>query len=411
MGYGLILAGMGKGVSDAGSAYANAISKGAELQWQEQREREREERLAKRELERDDRQASRQEAADLRKEQRDRALQEVKDASALKKSEELTQRVASESVQVGKVADQMASQRSSVAFDKLAESSAQAGEQGDIALSKEQLQAVIRDNPEIGRQYRDQGLIASNLPLSRNEARMQRAEDESSAALQIGAHSSVIEAYGKKREAVLKEISEENKENRNNAINDFNSRRLDQMHRESQRRDAEGQKRQETADKNAESNSKRADASVTMANAALARANRPAGKDSLDKPATTADIQRQITAAKDDIAIELGATRTDVNAAIASVRKRAAEGNAKAKQQLETIQPYLDELAAANERMRQFKRPPAEKDDGASTKPQGAKPGSAPASGASKAPYPDGTRLTGPGGTYVVRNGKPVLEK
>ena len=42
MGYGLILAGIGKGVSDAGSAYAGAISKGADLQWQEQRERERE---------------------------------------------------------------------------------------------------------------------------------------------------------------------------------------------------------------------------------------------------------------------------------------------------------------------------------------------------------------------------------
>jgi hypothetical protein len=400
MGYGLILAGMGKGVSDAGSAYAGAISKGAELQWQEQREREREERLAKRELdrdertgkrelERDDRQASRQEAADLRKEQRDRALQELKDEFEQRKTEALKQRVASESVQVGKEADQMAGQRSSVAFDKLAEASAQAGEQGDIALSKDQLRAVVKDNPEIGRQYRDQGLIASNLPLSRNEARLQRAEDESSAALQIGVHSSVIEAYGKKREAVLKEISEENKENQNKAINDFNSRRLDQMHRESQRRDAEGQKRQETADKNAGSNSRRADASVTAANAALARANRP--------PAEKDSRQERMT--------------TMVNSANQTIEKLNNTSKGATEESKKNWQRQMDDAVRLRDNAMANLNRLFDEDSKPSAKPQGAKPGSAPASGASKAPYPDGTRLTGPGGTYVVRNGKPVLEK
>lgn len=110
----------------------------------------------------------------------------------------------------------------------------------------------------------------------------------------------------------------------------------------------------------------------------LAAISARGGAGSGNKPATTADIQRQINAARDDIALTLGATKAEVNQAVASVQKKAAAGDAKAKEKLAAIQPFLDELSELNTMMRQFKRP--EKEDSA--------PAPAPAPAAAITPPP-----------------------
>jgi hypothetical protein len=272
MGSGLIWAGLGKGIADAGSTYANAMGRGAELQWQAERELERENRLSEREIARDERLAARQEEADRRREERDAALQKLREESEERKAEALKQRVAKESVEVGQRADQIATERSGKAFDKLAESSALAGEQGDVALTKDQLRKLAQDDPALGKQYKEMGLIESSMPLSANQRRTQRAEDEATAALQLGAHSSVIEAYGKKRDAVLKEIAEENRDARERSEREMRDRQFQALLPIRQQQADAGTTRAGAAETAAGAAVTRAGAAETAAGAAVTRA-------------------------------------------------------------------------------------------------------------------------------------------
>lgn len=230
---GLIWAGIGKGIADAGSTFGNYMAKDIEATRLEEREALREERLLKR-----------QEALDQLKADREEA-----------KAEALKQRVITESEAVGVKANEIGTRREGRAFDKLAESSAAAGDQGDVPLSKEQLQKLAKDNPELGEQYKKMGLIESSMPLTANQKRLQRAEDESQAAVDIGAHSSVIDAYSKKRKDVLEQIREENKETDRKRERDQNDRRLDLIEQR-----ITSQNKTDT----------------TKADAAVTRANRPA---------------------------------------------------------------------------------------------------------------------------------------
>ena len=308
MGSGLIWAGLGKGIADAGSTYANAIGRGAELQWQAEREVERENRLSEREIARDERLAARQEEADKRREARDAALQKLKEEAEERKAEELKQRVAKESVQVGQRADQIASERAGVAFDKLAESSALAGEQGDVALSKDQLRKLAQDDPALGKQYKDMGLIESSMPLSQNQRRAQRAEDEATAALQMGAHSSVIEAYSKKRESVLKEIAEENRDARERSEREMRDRQFQALLPIRQQQADAGTTRAGAAETSAGAAVTRAGAAQTAAGAAVTRANRPAASGGSGKPADVVKLNQEAEtlrkAAKDASSVE-----------------------------------------------------------------------------------------------------------
>ena len=218
MARGLILAGLGKGIADAGSIYAGAIGRGAELQWQADRELERESRLSERELARDDRLLARQEA-----------LQKLKEEAEERKTEALRQRVIKETAQASQQADLIGAERSGKAFAGLAASSAEASAQGDIRLNQEQLQSLSQKAPDVGRQYKEMGLIESSMPLTANQRRLQRAEDEAAAAMQIGAHSSVSEALTKKRDSLLREIAEENKDARERARDELRDRQFQAM--------------------------------------------------------------------------------------------------------------------------------------------------------------------------------------
>lgn len=205
---GLILAGIGKGIADAGQTFAQAGMRQYEMDRQDERDALREERLLKRQ----------------------EALDELKATRERTREEELQQRVIKESGQVQTRANEIGTARASKAFDPLAASSAEAGEQGDVgSYSKEQLQQIVKDNPALGEQYKKLGLIESSMPLTENQKRIQRADDEVQASMDIGAHSAVQKATLEKRKAVLEEIREENKDAREKERSAQTDRRLDLM--------------------------------------------------------------------------------------------------------------------------------------------------------------------------------------
>ena len=255
---GLIWAGIGKGIADAGQAFASAGMKQYEMDRQDERAALQEERLLKR-----------QEALDELKAERERI-----------REEQLQQRVIKESAAVGTKANEIGTAREGRAFDRLAESSAMAGEQGDVALSKEQLQRISKENPELGEQYKKLGLIESSMPLTVNQRRMQRVDDEVQASMDIGAHSSVQKSLMDKRKAVLDEIKEENKENDRKLERQQNNRRLDLLEDRIASQNKTGQQN--------------ADANTT-------RANKPpssGGSDNTDRDITAAENALANTRAK-----------------------------------------------------------------------------------------------------------------
>jgi len=248
---GLIWSGIGQGIAGAGQAFAGSIMKDIEYQRLLEAEQRREESALK------------------RLEEADRIKAERTKADA----EELKQRVIRDTQAASKEAERIASFRQSQAFDRLAQSSLQAGAEGDVSLSKEQLAGVT--TPSMAREYRGMGLIDEKLPLTRQEKLIQAADDELQGALNVGAHSSVIEAIAKKREAVLKQIVEENKETRETRRLEQQDRRLSQQEEslamQGKRTDAliERMLSQNRTDQ------QRADAATTTADASKTRAERP----------------------------------------------------------------------------------------------------------------------------------------
>ena len=272
MGSGLIWAGIGKGIADAGATYGNMMFRAAES-----------------------------ELADQRAMQRAEALERLKESML----EERAQKDATKAVEVEGRALKIGEERQGKAFDKLAASSAEAGEQGDIPLSKEQLQAFVKDNPEIGKQYRGMGLIDAQLPMSRNEQRLQSADDQVQAARELGASSTLLKSYQDTKKSVLDAIKEENRTE------------------EQRRRDQQNSDRQAASDRRFEATLKiqqqNADANTT-------RANKPSGKssDSGDKPITGVDLERSAKAAEKALALELGVPVKDLQSEVARLKKRNA---------------------------------------------------------------------------------------
>lgn len=188
---GLIWSALGQSVANAGTMIGAGMMKDLEEQ---------------RRLEAEDR----REAASLRRlEEADRIKAERED----RRSEALRQRVAVESSEVERRAARVGEQRRDRALDadasRLAESSAQAGAQGDVTLSKEQLAGVLSQNPRVRDGYRREGLIEGSID-DRRDPRMVMADDRVQAAREIGAHSSVLESYSKDRRDILDEIRREN---------------------------------------------------------------------------------------------------------------------------------------------------------------------------------------------------------
>jgi hypothetical protein len=335
---GLIWAGIGKGIADAGTTFGSYMLKDIE----DQRRREDEER--------------REANAIKRAEEATR----IKEESDARKAEELKQRVSKETAQAQQRATEIGAERAgrrgaqleadaAAASTKLGELASMAGEPINT-FGKEQVLEQIRKDPALRESFRKQGLIQGAAEPTR-DARLERAEDLLRAAREIGAHSSVLDAYTKDRADTLREIAEENKETQRKAELAATNRKVDLIEEGNRQRAAEAGRRGDQTDRRL---------SIMEADARTRerRAERSASpSDPNKKPATTADIQRQINASKDDIALTLGVTKNEVNASLASLRKRADAGDAKAKTRLEEIQPFLNELTELNAAMKQFKRP------------------------------------------------------
>lgn len=209
---GLIWAGIGKGIADAGTTFGSYMLKDIE----DQRRREEEER--------------REANAIKRAEEADRIRAEREE----KKAEALQQRITKETAQVEQRATQMGTERRTARLDadatRLGEMSAKAGEEGDIALTKEQMLDFIRKDPALRESYRKSGLIEGAAESTR-DPRMIAAEDRVTAAMGMGAHSSVLDAYTKARKDTLDEIRRENEQKRAEASQAATDLRLEQQGR------------------------------------------------------------------------------------------------------------------------------------------------------------------------------------
>lgn len=301
---GLILAGIGKGIADAGSSFGNMMFKGIES-----------------------------EEADKRAMQRAEALERLKEQMI----EERAQKDAAKAVEVDARATKIAEGRAVRQLDT--DIKGLIGKQAQIggsapAASEEEIRKLIEENPQYREIYRQAGYI--DKAPTKNEQRLQNVEDQVQAARELGASSTLLKSYQETKKSVLEEIKAENVEKRN-----------EQRHQETLAQNERLAKQFEVTSRIAQQN---ADSNTT-------RANRPpSGAADPNKPATTADLQRQITAAQNSLATELGVPKNDVNSEVASIKKKAAAGNAQAKATLERIQPFLDEYGDANRRMMEFKR-------------------------------------------------------
>lgn len=263
---GLIWAGLGKGIADAGAAYGGAVARAAEFDYKTQEE----ERSFQRKLDMED-----------------------------KRAENLKQRVIREIEEVNKASADIAAKREATQFNK--DAGAIAGVAGQVAgaspaMSQEEISQLMKDNPQYRETYRKAGLI--DKAMSPDQQRVQAADDKVQGALQIGAHSSVVDAFQKSKKDVLEQIREENKERRDQARLDQNDRRLDLMEER-----------------------------ITSQNTTDAiRANKPTGgkgkTDSSDKPPTGIDLERNAKAAEKALALELGVAVKDVPETVARLRKQ-----------------------------------------------------------------------------------------
>lgn len=327
---GFMWSALGNAVANSGSSIAGAMMKGIEEERRLADEERREANYIKRMEEADRIKAEREQA-------REESLQQriIRDQGAAR-------------TRAGEIARAREQQQLDADAARLAQASASI-EGSSPSTTAEQFKEMLRKDPSLRDQYAKTGLIGRNLTAQERE--FQDAKDLSEAALSIGAHSSVINAYDKLRTDVLNKIREDNRE-------------------------AASRRREDRADEREERLGRQFTATLGVlqqnADANTTRANRPpSGAADPNKPATTADLQRQITAAQNSLAQELGVPKNDVNAEVASLKRKADRGDAKAKQTLETVQPYLDELKDANDRMMQFKR----------NKPGGNTPPPAPAPG------------------------------
>lgn len=336
---GFIWSALGNAVANSGSSVAGMMMRDIEDQRRVEAEDRREASALRR-----------MEEADRLKTERERTA-----------AEDLQQRIIRDQAAARTRAGEMARTREEQQLE--ADAARLAAASGSIAgdapsTSAEQFKEMLRKDPSLRDQFAKTGLVGRNLTASERE--FQEAKDLGEAAMAVGAHSSVINAYSKLRSDVLEKIRDENRAERDRRRDDRADAREERL----------GQQFTQTLgvmQQNADSNRIRAD-------------RPPSGAADPNKPATTADLQRQITAAQNSLALELGVSKNDVNAEVSSLKRKADKGDAKAKERLDTIQPFLDELKDANDRMTQFKR----------NKPGGNTPTAAPAP--SNSPSQSGTR-------------------
>lgn len=305
---GLILAGIGKGIADAGATVGNSMFRTIESDLAEQRA------------------IHRQETLDELRHQRT-----IKDAAAAE-------------IEAQRIGQERAAKQGDAAAGKIASIASRV--QGDApAMSQDEIKKLIEENPQHLDTYRKAGLV--DKAMTPNEQRVQAATDRVQAAMNIGAHSTVIDAFQKQRKDTLEEIRIENQEKKEDRRHEMDVAREERRSKEFQ---ALLPIRQQTAD------------------AATDRANRPAAAkpDSSDKPPTGIDLERNAKAAEKALALELGVPVKDVSEKVAQLRKK--------NQISASVQEKLDSYTGALSEWQNYKKnkpsaSPSSDDNAGSSRP------------------------------------------
>ncbi len=184
---GLILAGLGRGLSDAATTYGNTMMRSYE----------------------EDRRDAREEAREVRKLQ-----------AAEAREEQLKQRMISETAAAREGADDIA--RGRVAGQVQGLGSQVAGD--SPVMEREEIERLLKENPEYEQVYRQAGLIKDGM-----DPRAQRATDQYEAALSAGASSATLQGLEKAKKSVLDLIREENRDKATERRFDLQEQRMDQQ--------------------------------------------------------------------------------------------------------------------------------------------------------------------------------------
>lgn len=222
MGSGLIWAGIGKGISDAGDSFGRFML--ADIADRRQAAREdayaaRQEKSyeasAERQAARDTALLDRQEAAAKAAQEKAEALERLKAKLAEEKLEATRARAKQDLVDIGKRADEAEARRDAPQLE--ADTKRLAGLSSQIkgkspSATQEQFAELIKQNPQYREIYRQAGYIDGAGDPSQRALR--RIDDESKAAIEIGADQNIINYYKDVRTSVLKQIELENKQER-----------------------------------------------------------------------------------------------------------------------------------------------------------------------------------------------------
>lgn len=281
---GFIWSAMGNAVGNAGNAISGMMMRDIEDQRRLAEEDRKEANYVKR-LEEADRVKSERDQA------REEALQQriIRDQAAAR----------AKAGEIGRTRDE---ERLNADAARLAEASASIA--GDSpSTTAEQFKEMLRKDPSLRDQFAKTGVVGRNMTAQERE--YQDAKDLGEAAMAVGAHSSVINAYSKLRSDVLDKIKEENRVERD--------RRRDE--RADAREERLGQQFNQTIEvmrQNAESNRIRAERPP---------ASRPdRSKEPIERLTTQAETLRK--AAKEATGDRRAALQADLDDVLAELKRR-----------------------------------------------------------------------------------------
>ena len=220
MGSGLIWAGIGKGISDAGDTFTKYMM--ADIADKRQAAREdayaaRQEKsleaAAERQAARDVALLDRQEVAAKAAQEKAEALKRLEAKLAEEKLEATRERAKKDLIEIGRRADEAEAKRDAsqleVDTQRLAKLSSQVKGKSP-STTQEGFAELIKQNPQYRDIYRKAGYIdGAGDP---GERTLRRLDDESKAAIEIGADQNIINYYKDVRTSVLKQIELQNKQ-------------------------------------------------------------------------------------------------------------------------------------------------------------------------------------------------------
>jgi len=234
----MIWSALGQGLANVGGTVSGLMMRDIE----DQRRREEEDRKEANYI-------KRLEEADRIKSERDAAREEALQQRVIKDSQAARTRA-------GEIGAAREEQRLTQDAERLAAASASIA--GDSpSTTAEQFKQMLKDNPKLRDLYAGTGVVGRNL--SADEQRLQSASDLSQAAMDIGAHSSVIRAYQADRDATLKEIREKNERARQERREDRADAREDRRAEEGRVQAEQTNRRLDILQQNADTSKKRAE--------------------------------------------------------------------------------------------------------------------------------------------------------